>query len=140
MLTRRNTPIQDLVLSLAIRLSSHVIINHLPVLRDKYQIRKQWKEIDDLREAAMTERHMWNEHFHNEHCRLLQELHIGNSVQIQNQDSPYLRQWTKTGKIRVTLGKWLYSVRVGKSNCMILCNRCFFHKIPPVIDNPHHSI
>ena len=84
LLTQHNIPVQDLGISPVIMLYSRVIKDHLPVLWDKYKIRKQWREICELNEAAMAKRHLQNGHFYNK----LRELQIGNSIQIQNQNGP----------------------------------------------------
>lgn len=74
-------------MSLAMMLYNCVIKDHLSVLWEKYQIHKKWRNIGELREAAMTEKHMQNEHFYNENCCPLWELQIGASIQIHNQDA-----------------------------------------------------
>ena len=102
LLTHRNTPAQDLDMSPAVMLCSRIIKGHLLVLRDKYQTRKQWEEIGELRELAMAKRHMRNKQFYNQHCRpcsAFQELQLGDSVQIQNQDGKCPHPWTKTGRV-----------------------------------------
>lgn len=139
LLTHRNTPVQDLDMSPAVMLYGRIIKDHLPVLRDKYQTRKQWKEIGELRELAMAKRHMRNEQFYNQHCRPLQELQVGDSVQIQNQDGKYPRRWTKTGRVVETHGNRQYQVRVDGSGRITLRNRRFLRKIYPVVDGPPHA-
>ena len=74
LLTHRNTPVQDLGMSLAIMLYGRIIKDHL-------QTQKQWKGI---REVVMAKRHMWNKQFYKKHCCPLRELQIGDFVQIQN--------------------------------------------------------
>ena len=99
LLTHRNTPVQDFGMSPAVMLYGRMIKDHLPILREKYQIRKQWKEIRVLREDAMAKRHMQNEQFYNKHSCPLWELQVGNFMHIQNQDGYYPRRWTKTGRV-----------------------------------------
>ncbi len=60
----------------AVILYGRIIKDYLPVPRDKYQTRNQWKEIGELRELAMAKRHMQNEQFYNQRCRPLQELQV----------------------------------------------------------------
>ena len=91
-------------MSPAMMLYGRVIKDHLPVLRDKYQTRPQWKEIAELRETALARRHMRNEQYYNEHGRPLKELQVGDFVRVQNQDGHYPRRWTKTGRIVETRG------------------------------------
>ena len=54
LLTHRNTPVQDFGMCPAIMLYGRMIKDHFSVVRDKYQTRKQWKEIRELREVAMV--------------------------------------------------------------------------------------
>ena len=104
LLTHHNTPIQDLGMSPAVMLYGRMIKDHLPILWEKYQLQKQWKEIRALREVAMAKRHMQNEQFYNKHSRPLQELQVGNLVHIQNQDGYYPCRWTKMGRVMETCG------------------------------------
>lgn len=67
-------------------LYGRIIKDHLTVLKDKYQTRRKWKGIGELRELAMAKRHMQNEEFYNQHCRPLRELQIEDSVQIYKRD------------------------------------------------------
>ena len=127
-------------MSPAIILCGRLIKDHLPILRDKYRIRKHWREIGELREDARGQRHMRNKHFYDVCCRLILELQIDESVQIQNQDDHHPRQWMKTGRIVETVIDRLYHVRVDWSNRVSLCNRRFLHMIYPVMNDPHHSI
>ena len=73
-------------------LYGRIINDHLPVIRVKYQTRKQWEEKSKLREVTMAKRHMQNEQFYNKHFHPLRELRIGHFVQIQNQDGHYPRR------------------------------------------------
>ena len=135
LLTHHNTPVQDLSMSSAVMLL-RTIKDHLPVLREKYQIRKQWKEIRALREVSMVKRHLQNEQFYNKHSRPLRKLQVGDFVHTQNQDGYYPRRWTKTRRVVETCGNRQYRVRVGGSNRVMLRNRCFLCKIYPVVDGP----
>ena len=137
LLTHRNTPVQDLNMSPAMMLYGRVIRDHLPVLRDKYQIRPQWKEIAELRETALARRHMRNKQYYNEHSRPLQELQVGDFVRVQNQDGHYPRRWTKTGRIVETRGNRQYQIRVDGSNRITLRNRRFIRRIHPVLNGPN---
>ena len=139
LLTHRNTPVQDLDMSPAIMLYGRIIKDHLPVLRDKYQTRKQWREIGELREVAMAKRHMRNEQFYNQHSRPLRELEVGDFIQMQNQDGHYPRRWTKTGRVVEKCGNRKYQIRVDGSNRVTTRNRRFLRKIYPVVDGPHCS-
>ena len=92
MMTHRNTPHQDLGLSPAEMLYGRVIRDHLPILREKYQIYKRWRGIRELRERAMAKRHLLNQNHYNIHSHPLRELQVGESVQVQNQEGPLPRR------------------------------------------------
>ena len=139
LLTHRNIPVQDLNISPAMMLYGRVIKDHLPILQDKYQIHKRWREISWYRETAMAKRHIINEQNYNIKSRPLQELKIGESVQIQNQVGPYPRRWVKTGRVVEALDNRQYNVRVDGSNRVTRRNRRFLRKISPVMDTPDYS-
>ena len=101
MMTHRNTPHQDLGLSPAEMLYGRVIRDHLPILREKYQIHK-------LRERAVAKRHLLNQKHYNIHNHPLQELQVGESVQVQNQKGPLPRRWMKTGRVVEKMGNKQY--------------------------------
>ena len=134
MMTHRNTPHQDLGLSSAEMLYSRVIRDHLPILREKYQIHKRWSEIRELRERAMAKRHQLNQKHYNIHSHPLRELQVGKSVQVQNQERPLPRRWMKTGRVVETIGNKQYRVRLDGSNRVTMRNRRFLRKILPVVD------
>ena len=138
LLTHRNTPVQDLNISPAMMLYGRVIKDHLPILQDKYQIHKQWRETSRYRETAMAKRHIRNEKNYNLRSHPLQELKIGESVQIQNQVGPYPRRWVKTGRVVEVLDNRQYNVRVDGSNRVTRRNRRFLRKINPVMNTPDY--
>ena len=84
----------------------------------------------------MAKRHKRNEQFYNQSYRPLQELKVGDSVQIPNKDGKYLRRWTKTGRMVETHGNRQYQVRVDGSSRITLRNRRFPRKIYLVVDGP----
>lgn len=73
-------------------------------------------------------------------CHPLQELKIGEMVQVQNQVGPHPRLWAKTGREVETLGNWQYNVRIDGSNRVTRRNCRFLRRINPVVDTPCHSI
>lgn len=139
MMTHRNTPHQDLGLSPAEMLYGRTIKDHLPILREKHQIHKRWRETKELRERAMAKRHVLNQRQYNTHSRPLQELQVGESVQVQNQEGPYPRRWTKTGRVVETMGNRQYRIRLDGSGRVTLRNRRFLRKILPVVDTPDYA-
>ena len=99
MMTHKNTPHQDIGLSPAEMQYGRVIRDHLPILREKYQIHRHWREIKELRERAMAKRHLLNQKHYNIYSHPLQELQVGKSMQVQNQEGPLPWQWMKTGRV-----------------------------------------
>ena len=93
----------------------------------------------ELRERAMVKRHLLNQKQYNTHSRQLQELQVGELVQVQNQEGSYLRRWTKTRRVVKTMSNrqhhtWLDgSGRVTVHNCQFLC------KILLVVDTLDYS-
>ena len=139
MMTHRNTPHQDLGLSPAEMLYGRVIRDHLPILREKYQIHKRWREIRELRERAMAKRHLLNQKHYNIHSHPFRELQVGESVQVLNQEGPLPRRWMKTGRVVEKMINKQYRVRQDGSNRVTLRNRRFLRKILPVVDTPNYT-
>ena len=120
-------------------LYGRVIRDHLPILHEKYQIHKRWREIRGFRERAMAKRHLLNQKHYNIHSHLLQELQVGESVQVQNQEGPLPWQWMKTTRVVKKMGNKQYRVRLDGSNRVTLRNRRFLRKILPVVDTPKYT-
>ena len=116
-------------------LYGRVIKDHLPVLQDKYQTQKQWKEIRELREVVMAKRHMRNEQFYNKHCCPLWELQI-KSTTSSRCTTVMITTLVDGGRVVETYGNRQYLVRGDGSNRTKLHNRRFLRKIYPVVDGP----
>lgn len=95
---------QNIGMSPADMLYGRTIRDHLPILYKKYQIHRRWREIKELSEMAVVKRYLLNQKQYNMHGRLLRELQVGESVQVQNQDRPYSWQWMKTRRVVETMG------------------------------------
>ena len=116
LLTHRNTSVQGRDMSPAMMLYGRVNKDHLLALWDKYRSHKQWNEISQYWEKAMAKRHIRNEGQYNKHSHLLQEIEVGQPVQIQKQTGPYPCRWEKTGRVVEALNNRQYHVRVDGSN------------------------
>ena len=56
MLTHRNTLNQDIEISPVEMLYDRTIKDHFPILREKYQGHRHWREMKKLRESTMVEK------------------------------------------------------------------------------------
>ena len=87
----------------------------------------------------MAKRHLLNQKHYNIHSHPLQELQVGESVHVQNQEGPLPWQWMKTGRVVETIGNKQYRVRLDGTNRVTLRNRRFLRKILPVVDTPNYT-
>ena len=131
LLSHRNTPVQDVGLSPAMMLYGQPIKDHLPALRGQ-PVRKQWKEIRELRKIAMAKRHVSDSERYDRTAHDLLPLEEGASVRIQNQTGPRPHRWEKTGIVVEAKLNKQYVVKVDGSNRVTLRNRRFLRKIDPV--------
>lgn len=86
----------------------------------------------------MAKRHVLNKEQYDIHSRPLQQLRVGESVQVQNQEGPNPRRWAKTGRVVETMGNRQYRIRLDGSGRITLRNRRFLRKIKPVMDTPEY--
>ena len=132
-------PPQDLGLSPAEMLYSQAINDHFSILHEKHQIHKHWREMKELRESAMLKRHQLNQKQYYMHSCSLQELQVGELVQVQNQEGPYLQRWMKTGRVVETMGNKQYHIQLDGCSRVTLRNSWFLWKILLVVDTPDYS-
>ena len=138
MMMHRNTPHQDVGLSPEEMLYGRAIKDHLPIFHKKHQIPKHWTEMKELRESVMAKRHLLNQKQYNMHSHPLQELQVGELVQVQNQEEPYPQQQMKTGRVVETIGNRQYHIWLDSSSRLTLHNCYFFDKILPGVDTPDY--
>lgn len=123
-MTHRNTPNQDLRLSPSEILCGRTIRDHLTILREKHRVHDRWPETKQLRQRTMAKRHMLNKEQYNMHSLPLQQLQVGESVQVKSQKRPYPQRWTKMGRVVETMGNRQYRIRLDGSGRITLRNRC----------------
>lgn len=132
LLLHRNTPSLDIGASPAELLFGRPIRDHLP---NPTRFRREWIDLADLRETAMTKRHQTQTKY--VPPRDLNELNVGDSVAVQNQQGPRPSQWEKTGTVIEKLPDRQYRVLVDGSRRTSLRNRRFLRVIPNIIRNQH---
>ena len=81
LLSHRNTPLQDTGFSPAMSLYGRPMRDHLP--RQMDNIRQEWQMVADARESAYAKRQLRQDPRLTD--RVLEDLKIGDAVQIQNQ-------------------------------------------------------
>ena len=72
--------------------------DHLPCIGGAYTQRKEWLMVKEEREKALAQRYGVMEERLRKHCRTLEELCEGDTVQIQNQKGNQPLRWNKSGK------------------------------------------
>ena len=139
MMTHRNTHHQDVGLSPAEMLYGRALKDHIRIFREKHQIQKRWRETKELRERVVAKRHLLNRKQYNMHICPRQELRVGVTVHVQNQEGPYPQWWTKTRRVVETMGNRQYHIRLDGSGRVSQRNCQFLRKILPVLDTPDYS-
>ena len=112
LLTHRNTPCQQTAISQATALFGRPIRDHLPL--DDLKLRKKWQQIADKRDEALTKRHLIQQKTLPGN-RLLPQLDVGDSVQVQNQQATGPNKWNNTGFVTEVLSHRQYRVVVDGS-------------------------
>lgn len=137
LMTHRNTPTQGNGVSPAVVLFGRPIRDHLP----PHHLRREWQTIADSRELALAKRHVISPV-----TRQLDQLAVGDTVQLQNQTGNHPTKWHNTGVVTEALPHRQYRVVVDGSRRTTLRNRRFLRKIKPICRNiaaapnttPHH--
>ena len=127
LLSHRNTPLQDTGFSPAMSLYGRPMRDHLP--RQMDNIRQKWQIVADARESAYAKRQLRQDPRLTD--RVLEDLKIGDAVQIQNQTGNRPRKWYATGIIVECLPHRQYKVIVDGSRRLTLRNRKFLRRIDP---------
>ena len=68
-----------------------------------------------------------------------ENFRVCESVQVQNQEGPYLWRWTKTGRVVKTMGHKQNRIRLDGIDRVILRYHRFLQKILPVVNTPDYS-
>jgi len=136
MLLHRNTPVQDVGISPAVMLFGHPIRDHLPNLLAHETIRSEWSEIRNLREKAMSKRHLRESEHLNVATKELKPLATGDHVIVQNQTGPQPLRWHKAGRIVEDRGNRQYTIKIDGSGRTTLRNRRFLRQTNPICATP----
>ncbi len=126
-MAHRNTPAQDSGIAPSIMLFGRPLRDHLPVLDRK--LRVEWGAIADAREMELAKRLVKTDPSAKKE---LDQLNVGDCVQIQNQTGNHPKRWFNTGVVGEALPNRQYNVVVDGSRRISLRNRRFLKKIDPI--------
>ena len=129
MLTHRNTPSQGTNIPPAVMLYGSLLKDHLP--SEKRCLRNEWRQIISTREQALSRRVVIPSQ-----SKPLEELQIGDVVQVQNQHGNRPKKWSNTGQITEVLPNRQYRVIMDGSRRTSLRNRRFLKPIDPICRQP----
>ena len=125
----RNTPCRDLGVSPSNILFGRNLKDQLPTTTDNLKVRKEWRFDRDMREQALAVKFAELEKELGGGARKLQDLEVGDMVQIQNQKGNDTKRWNKSGKIIEKLDYDQYLVKVDGGGRITRRNRRFLRKI-----------
>merc|ERR1712082_168597 len=98
-------------------------------LMENLKVRKEWRFDRDMREQAMAVKFAELEKTLSVGTKKLQDLKVGDMVQIQNQRGNNPRRWNKSGKVVEKLDHDQYLVKVDGGGRITRRNRRFLKKI-----------
>lgn len=131
-LAYRNTPDPSTKLSPAMCVFGRPTRDTIPILPGKYIPHTMWRETMELREAALSKRHVLNHERWSLNTKRLAELRVGDRVQVQNQVGHHPTKWDRTGSIVEVHQYHQYLVRMDGSGRLSSRNRKFLRKFQPV--------
>ena len=137
MMTYRNTPDRDTLLSPAQVIFGRNLRDFLPSPQMRYTPRPQWVMLREDREKALAKRAVSNTEKLDHHCRVLPRLAVGDSVLVQNQVGNHPSRWDITGVVVEVKEHDQYVVKVDGSGRMTMRNRKFLKKITPYSMTKH---
>ena len=138
LLEYRNTPDRDTGLSPAQLLYGRQLKDFLPSKPNNLKVpktenfRQEWKDIADWREKALARRSRKVMDKLSKNTRDLPQLHVGDSVLIQNQLGNNPRRWERRGTVVKALPYRQYEVMMDGSRRISLRNRKFLRKYQPI--------
>ena len=133
LLAYRNTPSKDLGESPAQILYGRTLRDHLPVLKEHLQQRKEWIMLKAEREKALATKYGRIKDDLDRHSKPLTPLVVGTVVQVQNQRGKDPLRWDRSGTVVESLGNQQYSVKMDGSGRVSLRNRRFLRVIEPFL-------
>merc|ERR1712239_41281 len=134
LLQYRNTPDRDTGLSPAQVLFARKLRDAVPCNLRDLQLRPEWVLTREARERALARRHQTKEKEWSAHTKVLEELEVGTTVQVQNQTGPHARKWDLSGVVLESLGHDSYLVKMDGSGRITKRNRKFLRAIRPYKD------
>ena len=120
-------PLQDTGFSPAMSLYGRPLRNHLP--RQMDNIRQEWQVAADARESAYAKQQLRENPRLTD--RVLEELKIGDAVQVKNKTGNRPRKWYAKGFIVECLPHRQYKRIVDGGRRLTLSNRKIFRQIDP---------
>ena len=137
MMTYRNTPDRDTLLSPAQVIFGRNLRDFLPSPQMRYKPRPEWVMLREDREKALAKRAISNMEKLDHSCRVLPKLAVGDSVLVQNQVGNHPSRWDITGVVVEVKEHDQYVVKVDGSGRMTTRNRKFLKKITPYSMTKH---
>ena len=131
LLTYRNTPDRDTMLSPAQVVFGRNIRDFMPVLPQQYKPRSEWLLTMEQREVALARRHAKQGDLLNEHTKQLTPLKVSDIVMIQNQRGHTAKKWDKSGTVVEVMGHDQYRIKVDGTGRTTLRNRRFLRPFTP---------
>ena len=131
LLAHRNTPDSLTGVSPAQVVFGRVLRDFLPASPGRYVPRPEWRLNSEQREIAHARRHVKTEELLASKSRLLQSLHLGDLVSVQDQTGNTPRRWSKTGTVIDVLGNDAYLVRIDGSRKVTKRNRQYLRRLIP---------
>ena len=131
LLTYRNTPDRDTMLSPAQVVFGRNIRDFMPVLPQQYKPRSEWLLTMEQREVALARRHAKQGDLLSEHTKQLSPLKVSDIVMIQNQRGHTAKKWDKSGTVVEVMGHDQYRIKVDGTGRTTLRNRRFLRPFTP---------
>ena len=135
LLQHRNCPDTATGLSPAQVIFGRVLKDHLSLQPNALTIRPEWRLEADLREKALSRRHLLKHEQLSHGSKQLPPLQPGDVVMLQDQASPKQPgKWTRTGRVTEAEGFDSYIIKMDGSHRVTKRNRRFLRKVVPFMD------
>ena len=131
LMTYRNTPDRDTMLSPAQVVFGRQLRDFLPAPQLRYTAHPRWTLLREDREKALARRSVADMEKLDQHCRVLPRLAVGDLVLVQNQIGNYPSKWDITGVVVEYKGHDQYVVKIDGSGRLTNRNRRFLRRLEP---------
>ena len=131
LMTYRNTPDRDTMLSPAQVVFGRQLRDFLPAPQLRYAAHPRWTLLREDREKALARRSVADMEKLDQHCRVLPRLAVGDLVLVQNQIGNYPSKWDITGVVVEYKGHDQYVVKIDGSGRLTNRNRRFLRRLEP---------